>query len=94
MTDANMQLVTIDCHLPPGTNNSPPKADLEEGEHIIQRVVAISELYDVLKSYGDKEGYTVDARLSHLVCFWPSNLCFHSVDGADPPFFCRRTALA
>ena len=67
MTDANMQLVTVDCFLPPGTDNPPPKAELEEGEHIIQRIVAISELYDVLKSYGDKEGYTVDARLSHLV---------------------------
>lgn len=74
MTDANMQLVTVDCHLPPGTDNPPPKADLEEGEHIVQRVVAISELYDVLKSYSEKEGYTVDARLSHLVRDRPRTL--------------------
>lgn len=60
-----MHLVSVDVHLP-SSDAPPPKADLEEGEHILQRVVRIDELYDVLQGYAGKEGYTVDARLAHL----------------------------
>ncbi|CED84400.1 Nucleoside diphosphate-sugar hydrolase of the MutT (NUDIX) family [Phaffia rhodozyma] len=64
MTNANMHLVTIDVFLPEG-KIEPPKANLEPGEHIVQRVVELSKLYDVLLDY-DKKGFAVDARLLNI----------------------------
>lgn len=58
-----------------------------QGEHIVQRIVPIAELYDVLKKYGTKEGFTVDARLSHLVNSCSLTLFRASVQISNPSSF-------
>jgi len=47
MTGANMHLVTVDIRLPPGAPE--PEPHLDEGEHIVKRLVAIDELDAVLQ---------------------------------------------
>ncbi|PAV23143.1 adp-ribose pyrophosphatase [Pyrrhoderma noxium] len=63
MTTANMKLVILDVTLPDELELN--EAKLDEGEHIVKRVVELSRLYDELQEY-DKKGFMVDARLSHF----------------------------
>merc|ERR1712225_148119 len=52
MTTANMCLTTV-------------KVELDEGEFIEKRIVAVKDLYQTLLDYNEM-GYTVDARLMHV----------------------------
>jgi len=63
LTDANMQMVTIEVELKEGDEE--PEQHLDEGEHIERRVVPLSELYDTLQSLSKEDGKIVDARLYH-----------------------------
>lgn len=47
MTGANMNLVTVDIRLPPDAPEPVPK--LEEGEHIVKRLVPLTQLSQVLR---------------------------------------------
>lgn len=48
MTDANMHLVTVDVQLPAG-ELAAPKPKLEAGEHIVQKLVEVSQLWETLQ---------------------------------------------
>lgn len=63
LTDANMQMVTIEVELQEG--DAEPAQHLDEGEHIERRVVPLSELHDTLQALSKEEGMIVDARLYH-----------------------------
>ncbi|KZO98230.1 hypothetical protein CALVIDRAFT_544830 [Calocera viscosa TUFC12733] len=63
MTTANMKVVTL--RVPVTDMTTLPKQHLDPGEHIVRRIVAIEELYDVLREYETK-GDTVDARLANF----------------------------
>ncbi|KAI5451772.1 hypothetical protein NCC49_001419 [Naganishia albida] len=62
LTNANMVLCTVRVKL--SESDPEPKQKLDEGEHIIKRVVEVKELYNVLLDY-NKRGFTIDARLAH-----------------------------
>ena len=47
MTTANMKIVTLRTTFPDQLELSDAK--LDEGEHIVKRVVALEDLYDILK---------------------------------------------
>ena len=63
LTDANMQMVTVEVELKEGDKE--PEQHLDEGEHIERRIVPLSELYDTLQALSKEEGKIVDARLYH-----------------------------
>jgi ADP-ribose pyrophosphatase len=63
MTNANMQLVTVEVEVDDHLKMPEPK--LDAGEFIVKRVIQISKLNEELKEY-DRKGYVVDARLSHF----------------------------
>ncbi|KAI5121949.1 hypothetical protein M0805_002020 [Coniferiporia weirii] len=63
MTTANMKLIVLGVTFPDQLELS--EAKLEDGEHIVKRVVDLTKLYDELQEY-DKKGFAVDARLSHF----------------------------
>jgi ADP-ribose pyrophosphatase len=63
LTNANMQMVTIEVEL--GEGGEVPEQQLDEGEHIERRVVVLSELYETLQKLSKEEGTIVDARLYH-----------------------------
>ncbi|KAF9002000.1 NUDIX hydrolase domain-like protein [Cyathus striatus] len=63
MTNANMQLVTVEVELDDHLKMPEPK--LDAGEFIVKRIVEISKLNEELKEY-DRKGFVVDARLSHF----------------------------
>ncbi|GHJ86918.1 hypothetical protein NliqN6_3320 [Naganishia liquefaciens] len=67
LTNANMVLATVRVKL--AESDPEPKQKLDEGEHIVKRVVEVSELYNVLQEYNEK-GFTVDARLAHWAMGW------------------------
>ncbi|CAG7851309.1 Uncharacterized Nudix hydrolase P35G2.12 [Serendipita indica DSM 11827] len=74
MSSANMKLVALNVPLsesetgPDGRPKS-PKQKLEQGEHIVRRVVEIPNLKAELEEY-EKRGFVVDARLSHFAIAW------------------------
>ena len=51
MSTANMKLVMLDVQVPDAldTSEGAYKQKLEEGEHIVKRIVALKDLHDVLK---------------------------------------------
>ncbi|KAG1754157.1 NUDIX hydrolase domain-like protein [Suillus lakei] len=63
MTNANMKLVVVSVLLDDKLET--PTPHLDDGEHIITRVVELDQLDAELKAY-DKKGFVVDARLSHF----------------------------
>ncbi|KAG0706413.1 NUDIX hydrolase domain-like protein [Suillus ampliporus] len=63
MTNANMKLVVLSVLLEDKLET--PVPHLDDGEHIITRVVELDQLDAELKAY-DKKGFAVDARLSHF----------------------------
>jgi ADP-ribose pyrophosphatase len=63
MTNANMKLVIVSVLLEDKLET--PNPHLDDGEHIITRVVELDKLDTELKAY-DKKGFVVDARLSHF----------------------------
>ncbi|KAG1778680.1 NUDIX hydrolase domain-like protein [Suillus placidus] len=63
MTNANMKLVVVSVLLEDKLET--PTPHLDDGEHIITRVVELDQLDTELKAY-DKKGFVVDARLSHF----------------------------
>ncbi|KAG1832808.1 NUDIX hydrolase domain-like protein [Suillus variegatus] len=63
MTNSNMKLVVVSVLLEDKLET--PTPCLDDGEHIITRVVELDQLDTVLKAY-DKKGFVVDARLSHF----------------------------
>lgn len=63
MTNANMKLVVVSVLLEDKLET--PTPHLDDGEHIITRVVELDQLDAELKAY-DKKGFVVDARLSHF----------------------------
>ncbi|MCJ1475953.1 hypothetical protein MMC13_004617 [Lambiella insularis] len=74
LTDANMQMVTIEVNLKEG--DAEPAQHLDEGEHIERVIVPLSELYDKLQAFSKEEGKIVDARLYHwsLGLHWSKKL--------------------
>ncbi|KAG2076089.1 hypothetical protein BDR04DRAFT_1133192 [Suillus decipiens] len=63
MTNANMKLVVVSVLLEDKLET--PVPHLDDGEHIITRVIELDQLDAELKAY-DKKGFVVDARLSHF----------------------------
>jgi ADP-ribose pyrophosphatase len=47
MTNANMRLCTVRVKL--SESDPEPKQKLDEGEHIVKRIVEVKELYNVLQ---------------------------------------------
>ncbi|MCJ1433988.1 hypothetical protein MMC27_003353 [Xylographa pallens] len=80
LTDANMQMVTIEVNLKEGDKE--PEQHLDEGEHIQRVIVPLTELYDKLQgrlggtAFSKEEGKIVDARLYHwsLGLHWSKQL--------------------
>lgn len=74
LTDANMQMVTIEVNLKEGDKE--PEQHLDEGEHIQRVIVPLTELYDKLQAFSKQEGTIVDARLYHwsLGLHWSKQL--------------------
>ncbi|KAH9857767.1 NUDIX hydrolase domain-like protein [Lenzites betulinus] len=64
MTNANMKLVTVDVPFP--AKLEMPAQKLDPGEFLTARIVELSKLRAEFKEY-EKKGYTIDARLDHLV---------------------------
>lgn len=62
-----MELVVVRVKLPDGEFKE-PQAKLDAGEHIIQRLVPLSELYKTLKSYEGRDGYLVRSLGAELMC--------------------------
>jgi len=67
MTNANMKLVVLKVTM--SDYPSSPKPKLDDGEHIVKRIVELDALYEELKAY-DARGYIVDSRLSHFAMGW------------------------
>ncbi|KAG8947519.1 hypothetical protein FRC04_010700 [Tulasnella sp. 424] len=67
MTSANMKLVVVRVLL--DDYPSSPKQKLDEGEHIVRRVVELDSLMDEFRAY-EKRGFTIDARLFPLATGW------------------------
>ncbi|KAK1927689.1 putative phosphoribosyl-ATP diphosphatase [Papiliotrema laurentii] len=67
MTGANFNLVTVKVKL--NENDPEPEQHLEEGEHIVKRVVPLKDLYDVLQTYA-KDGFVVDGLLGSIALGW------------------------
>jgi len=63
LTNANMQMATIEVNLKEG--DVEPEQHLEDGEHIERVVVPLDQLYDKLQAYSQEKGKIVDARLFH-----------------------------
>jgi len=63
LTNANMQMVTIEVDLKEGDEE--PEQHLDDGEHIERIVVPLSELYERLQAMSQEKGKIVDARLFH-----------------------------
>jgi len=63
MTTAKMKLVVVQVELEDALEH--PTANPDPGEHIVVRVVELTQLKRVLQDYDDK-GFIVDARLSHF----------------------------
>ncbi|KAH7907970.1 NUDIX hydrolase domain-like protein [Hygrophoropsis aurantiaca] len=63
MTNANMKLVIVGVSLE--DTLVVPNSKLDEGEHIVKRVVELNKLNSELKCY-DEKGFVIDARLSHF----------------------------
>ena len=63
LTDANMQMVTVEVQLKEG--DPEPEQHLDDGENIQRRVLPLSELYDTLQALSKEDGLIVDARLFH-----------------------------
>lgn len=77
MTGANMNLVTVDVELPEDAPK--PTQKLDEGEHIVQRVVPLKELDAALRGESEstaekevlmadyaKKGFAVDALVASV----------------------------
>ncbi|KAG8972369.1 hypothetical protein FRC05_010080 [Tulasnella sp. 425] len=67
MTNANMKLVVVRVLL--DDYPSSPEQKLDEGEHIVRRVVELESLMDEFRAY-EKRGFTIDARLFPLATRW------------------------
>ncbi|QIW99900.1 hypothetical protein AMS68_005418 [Peltaster fructicola] len=74
LTNANMQMVTVEVEL--GEGDELPEQHLDEGENIERLVVPLSDLYSKLKELSKEENKIVDARLYHwaLGLHWSKNL--------------------
>ena len=64
LSNANMKLVMVEVQL--GEEDKEPEQRLEDGEHIQRVVVPMSELYEKLVEYSNKERFIVAAKLFHF----------------------------
>ncbi|KAK0639543.1 NUDIX hydrolase domain-like protein [Cercophora newfieldiana] len=65
MSSANMKLVMVEAQL--GEEDGElPEQRLEDGEHIQRVVVPLSEFYDRLIEYSEKERFVIAAKLFHF----------------------------
>jgi len=64
LASTNMCLVTIKVNVK--EDEPEPEQQLDNGEHIVKRLVPVKDLYKVLQEYSEKNEYAVDARLFHL----------------------------
>nr|ODN93274.1 ADP-ribose pyrophosphatase [Cryptococcus depauperatus CBS 7841] len=67
MSGANMHLVTIDIHLK--KNDPEPSQHLDEGEHIIKKIIPLKYLGRYLDERA-KHGFTVDTILASIASGW------------------------
>ncbi|KAF8304901.1 hypothetical protein DL93DRAFT_2090020 [Clavulina sp. PMI_390] len=68
MTTATMQTVTLSVSIP--SIHAPlPKQQLDDGEHIVRKIVPLGELKAVLAEYARK-GAAIDSRLAHFADGW------------------------
>lgn len=63
MSGANMHLVTVNVNL--SEKDEEPEQHLDEGEHIVKRVVPIQDLHQTLLDY-DKKGFAIDALIATI----------------------------
>ncbi|TYJ55857.1 hypothetical protein B9479_003380 [Cryptococcus floricola] len=75
MTGANMYLVTIDVHL--SENDPEPEQHLDDGEHIVRKVVPLKYLIRHLQDYA-RRGFTVDTILASIATGWELHRRFES----------------
>ncbi|KAF8293678.1 hypothetical protein DL93DRAFT_2161432 [Clavulina sp. PMI_390] len=72
-SDPGMTTVTMKTaflSVPVSSVHAPlPKQRLEEGEHVVRRIVPIEELKSILAEYS-KQGAAIDSRLSHFAEGW------------------------
>ncbi|KAG9101680.1 hypothetical protein FS749_004489 [Ceratobasidium sp. UAMH 11750] len=66
LTSANMKLVAVNVDIKEGEE---PAQKLDEGEHIVKRVVELDKLLGELQAY-EARGFVVDARLHHFAVGW------------------------
>lgn len=64
MTNANMKLVVINVKL--SDYPSSPKAKLDEGEHIVKRIVELDRLNDELKGKDRRVPHPLSSTLKHF----------------------------
>ncbi|KAK5659636.1 hypothetical protein OQA88_843 [Cercophora sp. LCS_1] len=64
MSSATMQMVMVEVDL--GEGDEVPEQRLEDGEHIQRVVVPLSEFYERLVEYSQKERFMVAAKLFHF----------------------------
>ncbi|KAG8818656.1 hypothetical protein FRC17_010757 [Serendipita sp. 399] len=74
MTSANMKLIVLRVPISESDMDSSgsvvlPQQKLEDGEHIVRRVVELSKLKGIIDDYTSR-GFVVDARLSHFISGW------------------------
>ncbi|KAF2482669.1 NUDIX hydrolase domain-like protein [Neohortaea acidophila] len=74
LTNANMQMVTVEVNLSEGDDK--PEQHLDDGEFIERVIVPLHELYDKLQALSKEDGKIVDARLFHwaLGLHWSQRL--------------------
>lgn len=66
MTSANMKLIALNVDVEEGEE---PAQKLEEGEHIVKKVVELDKLMEELQEY-ERRGFVIDARLHHFAAGW------------------------
>ncbi|RSH92650.1 hypothetical protein EHS25_008095 [Saitozyma podzolica] len=67
MTGANMNLVTVNVKL--REDDTEPEQHLDQGEHIVKRVIPLQHLYATLQDY-DKKGFAIDALVASVAEGW------------------------
>ncbi|CEL57920.1 putative Nudix hydrolase P35G2,12 OS=Schizosaccharomyces pombe (strain 972 / ATCC 24843) GN=SPBP35G2.12 PE=3 SV=1 [Rhizoctonia solani AG-1 IB] len=66
MTSANMKLIALNVDVKEGEE---PSQKLDEGEHIVKKIVELDNLMEELQGY-ERKGFLIDARLHHFAAGW------------------------
>ncbi|KAB5590778.1 ADP-ribose pyrophosphatase [Ceratobasidium theobromae] len=66
MSSANMKLIAVNVDIKEGEE---PAQKLDEGEHIVKKIVELDSLMEELQDY-ERRGFLIDARLHHFASGW------------------------